>query len=369
MARARIREIIRRFPENGLKLLLEDPRNVADLLHLTGSALIGRIDFDRLELVRTTFVTRDYRNVEADLVLRAPLLPDQQRSAMRRRPSAVWIYILIEHQSEKDDLMCLRLPDYVIQIFKHQVRAWQRAHGTRRRVRLQPVLPLVFYTGTQRWEAIGQLEGLMERGEQFAAVTPHLEPLYLSLGETPPERLEEAGGYFGRILRLVQQRKTLAEEFGALVAEVVRDLEAMPAGQRLRWLELLSYILALVYHERRPDEQSALRETIEASVETDQHRKELFAMGRTIADQLKAEGRKEGRKEGREQGRKQGRQEGEVHGRRQTLLLQLRKRFGALPPEVAARVEQTADVGQLDAWLERFATATRLEEVGIMSES
>jgi hypothetical protein len=40
--------------------------------------------------------------------------------------------------------------------------------------------------------------------------------------------LESQGGYFGSVLRLVQH------------------LEAMPDAERLRWLELLSYIMALV---------------------------------------------------------------------------------------------------------------------------
>jgi predicted transposase YdaD len=86
-------------------------------------------------------------------------------------------------------------------------------------------------------------------------------------------------------------------------------------------------------------------------------------MFRSAADDLKAEGRKEGRKKGREEGRK----EGEVQVRQQVLLLQLRKRFRALPAEVVARVERTTDLAQLDAWLERIVDATTLEDMGLGS--
>jgi hypothetical protein len=355
MAKARIRQIIRQFQENGLKLLLEDPRNAEDLLRLTDSDLVARLDCDRLELVRTTFVQRDYRHVEADLVLRAPL-----RSRRGRRRQVVWIYILIEHQSEPDELMVLRLLDYVVQIFKHQVRQWRSQYGTRRRVRLQPVVPLVFYTGTQRWESLGQLKDLMEVGELFARVTPHLEPLYLNLGATSAEQLQAQGGAFGRVLRLVQKRGVVAEEFQQLLTEVVGDLESLAAEQRLRWLELLSYLRALVYHERKPAEEARLTEVIERSVQTDEHREEVFHMFRSMADQHKAEGRKEGRQKGR--------QEGEVHARRQTLLRQLRKRFGDLPAAVMAQVKRTTDLGQLDTWLEQVVVATTLAEVGISAK-
>jgi predicted transposase YdaD len=353
----RIREIIRQFPQNGIKLLLEDRHNTEDLLHLTGSDLVELIDCRRLELVRTSFVARDYRNVEADLVLRAPV------RSRRRGLKHIWIYILIEHQSEPDELMLLRLLDYVVQILKYQVREWQRRHGSRRRVRLQPVLPLVFYTGTKQWESVGRLKDLMELGERFAPVTPHLEPLYLNLGAISAERLKSAGGSFGQVLRLVQRRKALPEEFRTLLAEVLRNLEAMPARQRLRWLELLSYLRALVYHERSDEEQAPLGEAIEAAVRTAQQREGVLDMFRSGADVLKEQGRKEGRKKGRDEGRR----EGELHGRRQALLLQLRTRFKDLPLEMVTRVEQTKDIEQLDTWLERFATATTLADIGIMA--
>ena len=63
-----------------------------------------------------------------------------------------------------------------------------------------------------------------------------------------------------------------------------------------------------------------------------------------------------------DRGRKDGRREGERQGRRAQLLKQLRLRFGELPAAVVARVE-AADVPELDAWTERFVTASRLEDV------
>src|ERR1700674_1098276 len=101
MTRARWKQIVRHFPENGMKLLLEDARNVCDLLALTPSDLPRLIDFGRCALVRTTFVARDFRHVEADVVLTAPL-----RARGGPHGSAViWVYLLLEHQSEPDALM------------------------------------------------------------------------------------------------------------------------------------------------------------------------------------------------------------------------------------------------------------------------
>ena len=52
-------DLVRRFPENGMKLMLEDPQNVCDLLAILGTDLRRLIDFSRMKLVQTTFVERD----------------------------------------------------------------------------------------------------------------------------------------------------------------------------------------------------------------------------------------------------------------------------------------------------------------------
>ncbi len=129
MARTRRnREIIRQFPENGLKLLLENAGNVRDLLAIADPPERQFIDFNKLTQERTTFVSRDYRHVEADIVLRAPVL----RQFLSDARQMVWIYLLIEHQSEPDEWLVLRLLDYQVQIYKAQltpgndsmVRSW-----------------------------------------------------------------------------------------------------------------------------------------------------------------------------------------------------------------------------------------------------
>src|SRR5207249_506991 len=138
--------------------------------------------------------------------------------------------------------------------------------------------------------------------------------------------------------------------FRSLLGQVVRELEAMPEAQRLRWLELLSYIHALVYHERAPAEQPEIQSHIAQSVQTDQHRQEVSRMGKTIADMLEEKGRNEGR----------------LTSRRETLLEALRVRFGEPPADIIAAVEACTDVAQLKAWFTLALTARRLADVGIV---
>jgi hypothetical protein len=73
-SRARIRELVQNFKENGMKMLLEHPANVRDMLGLLHISWLDEIDFSRLEVVKTTFIRRDYRHLASDLVYTAPLV-------------------------------------------------------------------------------------------------------------------------------------------------------------------------------------------------------------------------------------------------------------------------------------------------------
>ncbi len=351
MKRSWQRQMVRHFPENGIKLLLENRRNVRDLFALTGEEIVTLIDFLRLKPVRGTFVARDYRHIESDLVLTAPYRPE----GVARR---LWLYLLLEHQSEPDALMPLRLLEYVVQIFKMQQREWLKQHRSVAGLRFQPVLPLVLYTGTERWDSLGELVDLIELGERFRAITPTVKPLFVNLPGIAPGRLESQGGWFGQVLRALRGRKLPMADFGQLLEQVTAKLEDMPAVERMRRQELLSYLHALVYHEREMPERPALLDRIEAAARTDQLRRELTAMRQSGADFLRAEGRKEGERRGEKKG--------EIRARREALLEWLQARFEELPPAIVGKVNATRDIEQLKTWSQRAATAETLDDVGIV---
>jgi hypothetical protein len=351
MAEPRIREIVRQLPENGLKLLLHDPANVRDLLRIAGSGLVDSLDFVRLAFDPTSYVASDYRHVETDLVLTVPF-----RGRGRSRRPAV-LYILIEHQSEPDPLMLLRVLDYMVQVWKAQVRARGPRRRTKAADRLQPILPVVFYTGTRAWASLGHLVDLIEHGDLVRDVTPSWEPLFVNLPALAPAALETPENHFGWLLRLLQERRSRPAEYRELLQRVVAHVEALSSAERLRWLELLSYIHALVYHDREPNEHELLQNLIRDSVQSERNRQEVSTMRQTIADVLREEGRVEGRKEEA------------VHSRQQTLLRLLRRRFRTLPRSTVQAIEATRDLDQLDKWIDQAADGVSLREMGIAAKS
>lgn len=343
MDQDRVREFVRHFPENGMKLLLQTPANVHDLLTLGEVGVLDQLDLERMTIDPTTYVSADYRHAASDVVLSVP-----RRTPRSRKKRTLWLTILIEHQSEPDRLMILRLLEYMVQVWKKQVRDHVQRHGSAASVRLQPILPVVFYTGSYAWERLGQVIDLMVDAADLRRHVPEFEPVFVNLPELPENRLSNAGP-FGEVLRVVRRRKDSRRAFEQVLSEVVGRLDKVAKGHRPRWQDLLAYLTQLVYHERARGEREELAELIESTVGVDEDRLEVNMARQTIAQAIEEEGRLKGL----------------LQGMQETLLRQLRLRFGDLPSGVPEIVQATRDAARLNQWLDRFATAKSLKDVGI----
>jgi hypothetical protein len=351
MNEERVRQIVRQFPENGMKQVLSSPANLRDLLALAKATLVSRIDFRGMQIDPTTYVTAEYRHVSSDLVLTVTLLP----SAKHKRKKRLTLTILIELQQQPDRLMLLRVLDYVVQIWKQQVREYGDRHGSLASVKLRPVLPVVLHTGSYSWERLGSLLDLMDLDddaqEQLRDTTPVFKPLFVSLPDLAQTQLESEGGYLGQVLALLRARSAKPAEFAQRLGQTVTKLQELTGSERLRRLELLCYVEGLVYHARQGSEHPLLRQRIDAALRNDETRLEVEMVRRTLADIHRDEARDEER----------------LAERKRTLLEQLRLKFKSLPAETEQTIEATQDAEQLAEWLRRFATATRLKTIGIVA--
>ena len=339
MSRARVLEVARQFPENGVKALLQTPANVGDLLRLGGFADVARLELPRMVIDPTTYVAADFRHGSSDLVIRVPWRP----GAIRRKVS-LWLTVLVEHQSAPDRLMALRLHEYMVQIWKKQVRDHVQKHGSAASAKLEPVLPVVFYTGVYKWERLGRLTDLMTEAGGLEPYMPRFDPVFVNLPECGGGQLANAGP-FGELLRVVQQRAAGRKAFEAVLAEAVGRLESLAKGERWRWLEMLNYLDYLVYHDRAEAERPPLWELIRASVKRDEDFKELDMMRKSAAQV--------------------DREKAQVEQSAETLLRLLGLRFGKVPPGVAQVVQATRDRELLARWLDQVVLAESLDEIGI----
>jgi hypothetical protein len=338
----RLRLLVRNFQENGLKLMLENPGNVHDVLKMLDVELLPRIDLTQMQVVPGRFVQRDYRHVESDLVLQAPV-----RSKAGGKSRKILLYILIEHQSEPDRFMVFRVLEYVVMIYKRQLRLWQKEHESLDNFRFQPVLPIVLYTGTRTWSGMSPLREEVELGVELTDRIPEIRPLFLDAGHASRQILEEQGGPFGLLLRLLKEKRAPLKVFEATLSEVVSSIQSLVEEDRQRWLELLSYIDAMLYYERAAAEYQPLHETVSKSVRDNRDWQEVSGMAKSMA----------------EVDMEQCAAEAIVRVRREVLVDLLRHKFHKVPLKILRRIESTDGLEILKAWFELAIDAKTLEEL------
>jgi hypothetical protein len=331
--------LVRKFANNSFRYLFRQPDNVADLVRWRTPQIAASIDFAHLAVQADTFIAPGFTELESDVLLRAPW-----RSG--RKSAQVQVFILIEHQSEPDEHAVFRAARYTLQVYDKQEKQWLQAHPNTRGLRFDPVLPIVFYSGTRSWDELPPMQQLVHHGELFGPLLPTLSPVFINLASTDPAVLQDRVGTFGWVLWLIQQRRRQEPEFRDVLQQVVARVDRLYVQEPGRWEHLLWFAHALVYHAREESEREPLADFIRATVRK-QEQAEVQIMGKTIAEALE--------------------EKGALRGKREALLQLLRLKFKRVSAAITAEVQATQDSEQLDAWLEAVLTADRISAMPFQS--
>jgi hypothetical protein len=347
--------LLHNFPENGLKFLLHNPANLRDLLqflaaHNTTLPAAGSFDFDRRSIEPDTHIRSDFSHGVTDLLVRLPFRAGLQPSTW------IKVYLLFEHLSGHQRHIVPRTVGYAMEVYRLQERRWLQSHKTLQGLLYEAVIPIAIYTGERVWQAPTPFRELVKGGEFFAPFIPGTEPLFLSLPGKSEEELVRDGRALGTVLYVLQQRHAVIDDFHRALTNAVGIVQEHAAEDRHRLSELLSYLTAVVYHFRNVNERDSLRDELERSIRVQTVRKEVHSMGQTIAEALREEGMMEGERKG------------ELKAKRETLIMQLRQKFGGkVTPAIVGNIEKTSDLDMLDHWLAELLDAETLQELGIQA--
>jgi predicted transposase YdaD len=265
---------------------------------------------------------------------------DEQRMdlvySVRAEGRRVLLYVLAEHQSKVDPWMAFRLLCYLVAIWKGYCAQHPRAK------KLPAILPIVVHHSATGWTAPVAFEDLLDANpELLDAFGPHalrfrflLDDLSAQTDADLRARTQMTAGGRVAILSLKHGRDQVA----------VRIRVLSPDGRAPAARDVLASVLRYILETSRA-EPATLRELLARQVG-----REAAEEIMTTAEMLRREGRD------------QGRQEGEVLGKRGTLLLLLRQRFGRLPAATVASIDK-AGAAELDIWFKRGLTAPSLDEV------
>src|SRR5258708_4625221 len=91
----------REFPDRAVRDALVRPDNLRALLRRTHPHLADRLDYSRLDIVPRAYLLDDWRQREADVLVRLPLLGAEGDEAL--------VCVLVEHLTNPDPVMPRRL--------------------------------------------------------------------------------------------------------------------------------------------------------------------------------------------------------------------------------------------------------------------
>jgi hypothetical protein len=307
--------------DTGYKLLFSAPEMVRDLiLGFVPDDWLHGLDFNTLEKVPGNYVSDDQKEREDDVVWRIQAGGDW-----------VYLYLLIEFQSTIDPHMALRMMVYVGLLYQDLLRRQEIPNDGR----LPPVLPIVLYNGTQRWNAATQIADLIAAVPGMVdRFKPHMEYLLIDEGGYTDKELRSLKNLMAAAFRLEQQSNP--DNLGEIIDQLIEWLWDRPDLRRIFALWIWGSLM------RRAEFRMVLPKV-----------NDLQELNMALADRVD-QWAKEIKAEGIEQGMQQG----------EALSLQklLKKRLGDISPAMLSRISQ-ASQAQIETWFERAIDAASLDDV------
>ena len=325
--------------DQSYKLLFSHPRMVEDLLRgFVGKEWVHRLDLSSLEKFNGHYVSDDLRGHEDDVIWRVRFADSDSDSDW------LYVYLLLEFQSTVDPFMALRVMVYMGLLYQDLVAQKKLSRDGR----LPPVLPVVLYNGSPRWNAALDVADLVLPIPELEQFRPSCGYLLLDEGRYSKEELEPLRNLVAALFRLESSKS--AGEIERVLESLVRLLDD-PGQEGLHrafvvWLHRV-LIPAKIGQAAFPDTASLT---------------EVKSMLAERVVQWTKEWEEQGMAKGRAEGIAEGRVEGITKGRAELVLRQMEKRFGALSPEHRSRV-QAAEQDELLRFGDRLLDATSIEEV------
>jgi hypothetical protein len=330
-------DLPRDLPDRIFRQSLRRPANLSDFLHLVVPQMADGFDCDRARLLDREFLTEDWRRREADLPFEVPY-----RTAEGEEPALVCV--LIEHQSDTDALIPLRLLSYVVWYWDRQLQAWAGSDRPRPPLRLHPVLPIVLYSGTRPWGSNRTLADLLGGPEAFHAFAPRWEPVFWNLADQAPAGLLN-GGEWSQMLAAVQAADSNEAAFESTFPDAMRRLSGLAERDPVRWQELVWMALSYAWSRRPANERERLLEITRQANPARQ--REVENMVKTVMEDLID----------------QGVAKGELRAHRKILRQLLTRQFGTLPEGVQQQIDQTTDLERLASAIVQVSQLKSLDEL------
>lgn len=184
-----------------------------------------RIQEEDIIAYPTDFVTKRYETRQSDIIYK-----------LKDKP----VYFLIEHQSTIDKEMALRIWEYVGEIIRKEK---MRTNLLKKDVIYPIVIPIVIYTGSQKWTAKTNFAQKQYQSRLYKKYQIDLEYNLISVHDYTFEELLEKRTLLGSILLMEKcKSKRELEMYAKKIIETIEDCEAKKEQVEVIYATLLPYI-------------------------------------------------------------------------------------------------------------------------------
>ncbi|MEO0414519.1 MAG: Rpn family recombination-promoting nuclease/putative transposase, partial [Verrucomicrobiota bacterium] len=212
-----------------------DPATAKGLLEVNlPSALAKALDLDQITVENSHFVDEQLREFESDLLFR---IPRKDRAEV----SDAYVYILWEHQRQRDSWMVLRMWIYLAMIYKSFIDDGRIDSGAR----LPFVYPVVLYQGKRGWEKGLKLSELIDGDTLDASLQrwlPKFEIDLIALKDDDPRVQPEE---LNAKIAVELLRAEIFEELEQWLRNWIGELNAIHGREPERAKILISYAFAV----------------------------------------------------------------------------------------------------------------------------
>ena len=307
-------------------LLFSHPEMLEDLVrHFVEEEWVHDLDFKTLKRVNAKFHTDSLKRREGDVIYRVQTLTGHP----------VYLYLMLEFQSQPDPWMALRINTYISLLWQHLVKEKQLTPNGR----LPPVIGLVLYNGDTSWCAPTQLSDLIDLAKDSPLQSYMPRMLYYLIEERKYlDGKEDA--ITGYVFKLENCRSS--KQLLGIIDEITAFLE------QPKWRKIRRDFLIWLQQVCLPSKGLKLE-----PIQTE-NLSEVKSMLKTRIAQWE--------KELLEKGIKQGREEGIEKGKMSVLERQLVLKFGSLP-DWAKKKFENASADQLEKWALKIFDAKSIQEL------
>lgn len=333
------------FPDKIAKWLFKESENLRGLVLILASELAENLNFEQTKIESSNVVDNTLRELVSDMVFTVPY---QDTSIA----DELTIYILIEHQSNVDHMMGYRLLSYMCHIWHGQLVELQNAQVPRSQQRLRPILPIVFYTGSQRWETPLSLTSVMDVPEQIAPFVPTYDTLFLGVKDIDPDELTKTDHPFSWLMTVLQKENENEASMLETLEIALTQLDRLQKDNPELHRTALIYLSLLVMCRRHKTEQAQLL----GRIRTHTHDKEVENIIMTGAEALI--------QQGIEQEKTQ-----RINDKRTGILKILQHRYVDVSEAVVNEINKIDDLTHLDDLFDQALTADSLEDIDLSNNS